>query len=71
MATFCKTSKGGFNLEQVTDWFIDSDGVLFVNLVSSVNRDGSLTIPSSCDEAKRLISILEGVCIFDTTQVNK
>lgn len=78
MATFCKTSQGGINLDNVTDWLVDgeyTDGekhhvIIFFNgseqgeilnkYLSSVHFDG--------EEADRLIEILEGICLWDTTQ---
>lgn len=78
MATFCKTSTGGLNFDNVTDWLIDEsypdgeehDLIIFFNgteqgdarnkYLSCAHFDG--------DEADRLIEILNGICLWDTTQ---
>lgn len=66
MATFCKTSKGGFNLEQVTDWYV-SYKTLIIRL-SGRREEESVTVPIDDAEGKRLLGILSGMCIFDSTQ---
>lgn len=67
MTTFCKTSQGGINLDHVSDWDTlpaKEGGVyLYVHLV---NQESTHTFKGK--EATRLLAILNGVCLFDTTQ---
>lgn len=74
MATFCKTSQGGINLDAVTDWLINgiyNDGeyhdlIIFMN---AGEQEGFYpTSHYDGDEAQRLIEILNRICIFDATQ---
>lgn len=66
MATFCKTSLGGFNLDLVTDWLIGPDGECEIYFGSLESR-----VVLEADEAIRALAILESVCIFDATKETK
>lgn len=66
MATLVKTSKGGFNLEKVTDWRKEDSGSVAVYLVGG-DSDGQNFMRLIDHEAVRIIEILESVCLFDTT----
>lgn len=66
MTTFCKTSQGGFNLDNVTYW---EKGVLSKSIRVYLNDDRYVDLVD--DEAIRALTILNGVCIFDTTEKTK
>lgn len=69
--TLVKTSYGGFNLEQVTNWTMSlSDDCLDIWFAAPNNdaSDGQERCRLMGEEARRALAILEGVCIFDTTR---
>lgn len=67
MAIFCKTSHGGFNLDNVTYW---EKGTLEKSIRVYTN-DGNKHVDLKGDEAMRVLAILDSVCIFDATKESK
>lgn len=67
MATFCKTSQGGINLDNVIRWRDDGNTVYIIFIATDRDVDYS-HVTLEGDEAKRMLDILNGICIFDATQ---
>lgn len=66
MATFCKTSKGGFNVDHIIKWYWSIDNK---NLTLSFAQQEKIILYGQ--EAKRMQAILEDICIFDSTKEKK
>lgn len=75
---FCKTSLGGFNLDNVTQWTRPRPltGVVRVWFTAPGDgQDDSSLKQDFCEfegkQAQRVLEILNGVCIFDATKESK
>lgn len=69
MPTFCKTSQGGFNLDNVTQWYryINGDLIVWFCAPGDIKEGENGNAVFVDKEAQRVFDILNGVCIFNAT----